>query len=79
MIAERFSEMFGTAPEEIIAEVINDRFPPYLLYQIIYTGITSTGIKGAQDQLRNALLTVHLHGANVPLSFNCRIPFSQGN
>ena len=66
MPAGRFSEVHGRSREEIIADVMNDRFPPYILYQIIYTG-------DAPDRVRFTLVTVHLDGANVPLSFNCRI------
>lgn len=66
VIAGRFLEIYGMSKEEVEAEIRSDRFPPYILYQIIYTG-------EAQDRVKYTLVKVHLHGANVPLSFNCRI------
>ena len=52
--------------EEVEQEVSNGCFPPCILYKIIYTGLEVNRVK-------SALVNIVLHGANVPLSFNCRV------
>ena len=52
--------------EEVEQEVSNGRFPPCILYKIIYTGLEVNHVK-------SALVNIVLHGANVPLSFSCRV------
>ena len=52
--------------DEIEREVISGRFPPCILYKIIYSS-------PEEKRTRPALLKVDLNGANVPLFFSCRI------
>lgn len=52
--------------DEIEREVINGRFPPCILYKIIYSS-------PEEKRTRPALLKVMLNGANVSLAFSCRI------
>ena len=52
--------------EDIEMEVSTGRFPPCILYQIIYTS-------PEEKRVKPALMDVQVHGANVPLSFVCRI------
>ena len=61
-----FLEPLGKSKEEVEGEVNNGRFPPCILYKIIYTG---------REELRvnSALVNVLLQGADVPLSFSCRV------
>ena len=63
---QMFLAPFGKSNDEIEREVINGRFPPCILYKIIYS---SPEVK----RTRPALLKVNLNGADVPLSFSCRI------
>ena len=52
--------------DEIEREVISGRFPPCILYKIIYSS-------PEEKRIRPALLKVYLNGAHVSLSFSCRI------
>ena len=56
----------GKSNDEIEREVISGRFPPCILYKIVYSS-------PEEKQTRPALLKVKLNGADVSLSFGCRI------
>lgn len=66
MIDQRFLEPLKKTKEEFEQEVNNGRFPPCIRYMILYTGLEVNRVK-------STLMRVVLHGANVPLSFNCRV------
>ena len=66
MIDEMFLEPLRKTKEEVEQEVSNGCFPPCILYKIIYTGLEVNRVK-------SALVNIVLHGANVPLSFSCRV------
>lgn len=61
-----FLEPKGRSKEEVEEDVNNGRFPPCILYQIIYTN-------PEEKRVKFAMMKVTLHGADVPLSFNCRV------
>lgn len=54
----------GMSKSKLDGEVASDRFPPFLLYMILYTHPEEKGIE-------RDLMKVNIHGANVPLSFSC--------
>lgn len=56
----------GKSNEEVDAEVASGRFPPCILYKIIYTG-------PEEMRVNTALMKVDLHGADVPITFSCRV------
>ena len=51
---------------DLEVEIASGRFPPCILLKILYT---------IPDEKRRkaALMKVHVHGANVPLVFCCRV------
>ena len=51
---------------EVDREVKSGRFPPCILYKIVYTG-------PEENRVKSAVINVVLKGANVPLSFSCTI------
>lgn len=55
----------GKSKEYIEKEVNNGRFPPCIIYHVIYS------LEG--NRVKPALMKVHVHGADVPLVFGCRI------
>ena len=61
-----FLAPLGKTKEEINGEVNNGRYPPCILYKIIFTS-------PEEKRVKPALVQVVLHGANPPLSFCCRI------
>ena len=61
-----FLEPLGKSKKDIEREVNSGRFPPCILYQIIYSSPEGKRVKPA-------LMDVQVHGANVPLIFGCRI------
>ena len=63
---QMFLAPYGKHNDEIEREVISGRFPPCILYKIIDRS-------QEEKRTRPALLKVDLNGANVPLSFSCRI------
>lgn len=50
----------------IETKVQNGWFPPYIVYKIIYNS-------AEEKRVKPALVKVALHGADVHLSFSCRI------
>ena len=63
---QMLSRPLQKSKDEVEKEVISGRFPPCILYQIIYSS-------PEKKRTRPALLKVDLNGADVPLVFNCRI------
>ena len=61
-----FLEPLEKTTEEVQQMVNNGRFPPCILYKIIYTGLE-------ENRVKSALVNIVLHGTNVPLSFSCRV------
>lgn len=59
-----FLAPLGKSKKEVEGEVNNGRFPPCILYKIIYTS-------PAKNRVNHAMMKVALHGANVPLVFCC--------
>lgn len=53
----------GKTKSEIERDITNERFPPFILYKILYTGHAENRVQ--------AWMKVDLHGADVPLSFSC--------
>ena len=62
---EMFLEPSQKSKDEVEQDVIRGRFPPCILYQIIYSSPQEKRIRPA--------LKVDLNGADVPLSFSCLI------
>ena len=66
VIDQMFLEPLGKSNAEVEKEVTSGRFPPCILYKIIYTS-------PEENRLKPAMMKVELHGANVPLVFCCRV------
>lgn len=56
----------GKSKSDLEGEVTLGRFPPCIIYKIIYTG-------AEQNRVNAAFFKVHLNGANVPLMFCCKV------
>lgn len=56
----------GKEKDELDKEVTSGRFPPCILYKILYTG-------SEESRVKSALMMVDVDGANVPLVFSCRV------
>ena len=63
---QMFLEPLGKSTVEVEQEVISGRFPPCILYKIIYSS-------PEEKRTRPALLKVDLNETDVSLSFSCRI------
>ena len=63
---QMFLRPLQQSKDEVEQEVISGRFPPCILYQIVYSDPEG-------KRTRPTLLKVDLNGADVPLVFNCRI------
>ena len=61
-----FLAPLGKSKDEIEREVISGRFPPCILYKIMYRS-------PEERRTRRALLKVKLNGADVSLFFSCSI------
>ena len=66
VVEQMFLEPLGKSKDEVEQEVNSGRFPPGILYKIVYTG-------QEENRVKSALMKVFLHGAFVPLSFSCRV------
>ena len=66
VIDQKFLRPLQKSKDEVEQEVISGRFPPCILYKIIYSS-------PEEKRIRPALLKVDLNGADVPLFFSCRI------
>ena len=66
VIDQKFLRPLQKSKVEVEQEVISGRFPPCILYKIIYSS-------PEEKRIRPALLKVDLNGADVPLFFSCRI------
>ena len=56
----------GKSKSDLEREIESGRFPPCILYKIVYTG-------PKEERRKIALMKVHVHGANVPLVFCCKV------
>ena len=56
----------GKSKSERERVIASGRFPPCILYKIIYTC-------PEEKRRKIALMKVHVHGANVPLVFCCEV------
>ena len=56
----------GKSAQELKREVTSGRFPPSIHCKVIYTS-------PEVERVKPALVIVDVDGANVPLSFSCRI------
>ena len=56
----------GKSKAALKREVSSGRFPPYICYQILYS-------LPEERRVVPTFLTVDLLGADVPLTFNCRL------
>ena len=66
VMEQTFLEPLGKSKDEVEQGVISGRFPPCILYKIIYSS-------PEEKRTRPALLKVDLNGANISLSFSCRV------
>ena len=66
IVEHRFLAPVGKSKDEVEQEVISGRFPPCILYKIVYNS-------PEEIRVRPALMKVYLHGADAPLSFSCRV------
>ena len=56
----------GKSNSDLEGEVSSGRFPPCILYKILYTS-------AKENRVKSAMMKVRVHGANVPLVFCCRV------
>lgn len=68
---ERFLVPLGKSKEDLEGEVNTGRFPPSIIYMIIYSS-------PEENRVKDALIKVDIHGANVPLVFCCKIKEERG-
>ena len=63
---EDFLLPLETSKDDLEERVTSGRYPPCILYRILYTG-------PEERRVSSALVTVQVHGADVPLTFTCSI------
>ena len=61
-----FLATLSMSKKDIEGEINSGRFPPCILYQIIYTS-------PEERRVKPAMMKVDVYGADVPLSFICRV------
>lgn len=66
VVGQDFLALMGKSSLECQQEVSSGRFPPCIVYKIIYSS-------PEERRVKRALMTVDVDGANVPLSFHCLV------
>lgn len=66
VVGQDFLALMGKSTLECQQEVSSGRFPPCIVYKIIYSS-------PEERRVKRALMTVDVDGANVPLSFHCLV------